>query len=58
MAVATKAIQQIESNPDLKQKVINAAKEGGLAGFEKAIDNPIGALITGAIKGWLEAKAE
>ena len=58
MVVATKAIEQIESNPDLKQKVINAAKEGGLAAFEKALDNPIGAFSIGAIKGWLEAKAE
>lgn len=58
MVVATEAIKQIESDPNWKQRVLNAAKEGGLAAFEKALDNPIGALITGAIKGWLEAKAE
>jgi uncharacterized protein YjbI with pentapeptide repeats len=58
MVVAAEAIKRIESDPTWKQRVINAAKEGGLAALEKALDNPVGALITGAIKGWLEAKAE
>lgn len=60
--VAEEAIKRIESDPTWKQRVINAAKEGGLAALEKTLektlDNPIGALITAAIKGWLEAKAE
>lgn len=58
MVVATEAINQIESNPTLKQRVINAVKEGGLAAFEKAIDNPAGAFIVAAIKGWQEVEAE
>ena len=55
MVVATEAIERIESDPTWKQRVINAAREGGLAAFEKALDNPAGAFITSAIKGWLEA---
>ncbi|CAN1209577.1 Pentapeptide repeat-containing protein [Tumidithrix helvetica PCC 7403] len=58
MVVAAEAIKLIESDPTWKQRVIAAAKTGGLAAFEKAFDNPVGALITGAVKGWLEAKAE
>ncbi len=58
MVVATEAIKRIESNPTLKQRIINAAKEGGLAALEKALDNPAGAFITSAIKGWLEAEAQ
>ena len=58
MMVATEAIKQIESDPNWKQRVINAAKEAGLAALEKAIDNPVGAVLTAGIKGWLEAKAE
>ncbi|MDJ0596546.1 MAG: pentapeptide repeat-containing protein [Pleurocapsa sp. MO_226.B13] len=58
MMVAVEAIKRIENDPTWKQRVINAAKEGGLAALEKALDNPVGVLITGAIKGWLEAKAE
>jgi hypothetical protein len=33
------------------------AKEGGLAALENALDNPAGAFITSAIKGWLEAES-
>jgi len=56
MVIAAKAIEQIENDPTLKQRVINAIKEGGLAAFEKAIDNPAGAFIVGAIKGWQEVE--
>ncbi|MBW4426965.1 MAG: hypothetical protein KME50_21595 [Nostoc desertorum CM1-VF14] len=54
MVVAAEAINRIESNPLLKERVINAVKSGGLAAFEKAIDNPVGAFIVGAIRGWQE----
>ena len=56
MVVAAKAVEKIEGNPTLKQKVISAVTEGGIAAFEKAIDNPAGAFIAGAVKGWKEAK--
>jgi len=58
MVVAAEVINRIESNPTLKKRVISAIKEGGLAAFEKAIDNPAGAFIVGAIKGWQEVEAE
>ncbi|MBD2525645.1 pentapeptide repeat-containing protein [Nostoc sp. FACHB-133] len=58
MVVAAEVVNCIESNPLLKKRVINAVKEGGLAAFEKAIDNPAGAFIVGAIKGWQEVEAE
>jgi hypothetical protein len=54
--VAAEAVKRIESDPAWKQRIVNAAKEGGLAAFEKAFDNPIGACIVGAIKGWQEAE--
>jgi hypothetical protein len=57
MVVATEVIKRIESDPTWKHRVIGAVKEGGLAAFEKAIDNPAGAFITGAIKGWQEVKS-
>ncbi|WP_181374353.1 hypothetical protein [Nostoc commune] len=58
MVVATKVIERIESDHIWKQRVVNAVKEGGLQAFEKAIDNPVGAFIVGAIKGWQEAEIE
>ncbi|MFM2314769.1 MAG: hypothetical protein RLZZ04_4045 [Cyanobacteriota bacterium] len=56
MILAAKAVEQIEGSATLKQKAINAVKEGGIAAFEKAIDNPSGAFIAGAVKGWQETK--
>jgi hypothetical protein len=54
MVVAAAAIDRIEEDSIWKQRVVNAVKEGGLAAFEKAIDNPAGAFVVGAIKGWQE----
>ncbi len=48
-----KAIEAIEKNPNLKQKLIEAAKKGGLAAFKKSFDNPIGAFIGTAIEVWM-----
>ncbi|MEG4088379.1 hypothetical protein [Microcoleus sp. Pol12B4] len=56
MVMATEVVKHLESNPTMKEKVIKAAIEGGLAAFEKAIDNPAGAFITGAIKGWQDSE--
>ncbi|NER29409.1 MAG: pentapeptide repeat-containing protein [Symploca sp. SIO1C4] len=58
MLVAAEVVKRIESNPNLKKRVVYALKEGGLAAFEKAIDNPIGAFVVGAIKGWQEVETE
>lgn len=55
MIVATETIKKIENDPNLKQKLISAATSGGLAAFEKTLDNPVGALVFGAIKPWQEA---
>ena len=55
MVVATKAIEKIESDPNWKKRVINAAKVGGVQALEKAIDNPFGAFVAGAIEGWQES---
>ena len=58
MVVAAEAVNRIENNPLLKERVINAVKSGGLAAFEKAIDNPVGAFIAAAIKGWQEVETK
>lgn len=55
MVVAARVIEQIESNPNWKQKTITAFKQGSLKAIET---NPIGAFVVGAIKGWLQPKAK
>ena len=56
-SVAIEAIDRIETNPDWKKRIVNAAKKGGLAamekGIEKATDSVIASTIAVAIKGWL-----
>ena len=54
MIVATETIKKIESDPNLKQKLISATTSGTLAAIEKALDNPVGAFVFEAIKGWKE----
>lgn len=53
MTVATKAIEQIENNPNWKQKAISAFKQGSL---DAIASNPIGAFVVGAIQGWQESE--
>ena len=48
-----KTIEVIKNNPNLKQKLINAAQKSGLEFLKKSFDNPVGALICGAIEGWM-----
>jgi hypothetical protein len=48
-----KTIEVIKNDPNLKQKLINAAQKGGLEFLKKSFDNPIGALIVGLIEGWM-----
>jgi len=58
MVAAAEVVKRIESDSTWKQRVLGAVKEGGLAAFEKAIDNPAGAFVVGAIKGWQGEEAE
>jgi uncharacterized protein YjbI with pentapeptide repeats len=48
-----KTIEVIKNDPNLKQKLINAAQKGGTEFLKKSFDNPIGALIGGLIEGWM-----
>lgn len=49
MAIATEAVKQIESDPSLKQKAINAAKGGAIEALKQT---SIGAIVVAAIEGW------
>ena len=51
MTAATEAIQKIESNPTLKPRAINAAKNGLMEGLKQ---NPVGAIVAGIIEGWMK----
>ena len=54
--VVGEAVDQIESNPTLKAKVINALKAGGTEAFKEAIDHPLVNILVATIEGWQDAE--
>jgi Pentapeptide repeats (8 copies) len=56
MAVVAEAVDQIESNPTLKARVINAFKAGGTEAFKEAINHPLVNILIATIEGWQEAE--
>lgn len=56
MAVVAEAADQIEKNPPLKARVINALKSGGTEAFKEAIDHPLVNVLVATIEGWQETE--
>ena len=52
MAVATEAIQRIENNPPLMQKVISALRAGGAAALEQSLSHPAASFVIAALEDW------
>ena len=53
--IAMKAIEAIENNPTLKERIINAGKEAGFAAIDAAVEHPAIKIFTAAIKGAIDA---
>ncbi|MEA5567790.1 pentapeptide repeat-containing protein [Anabaena sp. UHCC 0399] len=56
MTVVAKAVDEIESNPTLKARVIGALKAGGTEAFKELIDNPLINILLASIDGWQEVE--
>jgi hypothetical protein len=54
--ISAKAIEQIEKNPTLKARVVNALKEGGTTALESAIDHPAVKPVVAMLKGFMDVK--
>ncbi|AFZ23596.1 Leucine Rich Repeat (LRR)-containing protein [Cylindrospermum stagnale PCC 7417] len=52
--VGARAIEEIESKPTLKARVVNAIKEAGTEAFEKAVDHPAVSIVIAATKGFID----
>jgi hypothetical protein len=48
------AIESIENNPTLKDRILNAGKEAGWAALDAAVEHPAVKIITAAIKGAID----
>jgi len=56
VTIAAKAADEINGNPTLKARVINALKSGGTETFKEAVNNPIVNILVAIIQGWTETK--
>ncbi len=52
--LASKAADEIRTNPTLKARVIGALKSGGKEAFKEAVNNPLVNIMIAIIEGWLE----
>ena len=56
MAVATTAIQRIENNSNLRQRVLSALKTGGIQALGKMLDHPASTFVIAALEDWQKNK--
>jgi len=52
MLVVTKALEKIEENPDVKQRIVGALKSSGTEAFKALIDHPAIHILIAAMEGW------
>ena len=55
MMVGAKAIEEISNNPTLKQRFVNALKEGGTEALNQLIDHPAVSIVLAAGQGFMDA---
>jgi internalin A len=53
--IGAKAIEQIENNPTLRQRVVNALKEAGSTALEEAVDHPAVKIVVAGTRGFIDA---
>ncbi|MDJ0774116.1 MAG: hypothetical protein QNJ49_11940 [Mastigocoleus sp. MO_167.B18] len=56
MTVATTAIQQIENNPKLRDRIVSALKTGGIQALAQFLNHPAAAFVIGALDDWQKSK--
>ena len=48
--------QEIQKNPTLKARLVNALKSGGLEALKAIFNHPVFSIPAETVKGWLEAE--
>lgn len=56
MALATEAIQRIDSNPTLTVRILSALKVGSVKAFEQFLSHPAASFVIGALEDWEKTK--
>lgn len=56
MAIATEAIEYIDSNQTLAQRVLSALKAGGTQALAQLLNHPAASFVIGALEDWQKTK--
>ncbi len=56
MEVATTAIQRIENNSNLRQRVLNALKTGGIQALGQMLNHPASTFVIAALDDWQKSQ--
>lgn len=56
MVVAAEAINCIESNPTLMNRILSALKAGGIQALGQALNHPAASFLIGALEDWQKSK--
>lgn len=56
MAIATEAIEYIDSNQALAQRVLSALKAGGTQALAQLLNHPAASFVIGALEDWQKSK--
>ncbi|MBD2299064.1 hypothetical protein [Nostoc sp. FACHB-190] len=56
MAVATIAIQHIETNSKLRHRIISALKTGGIQALGQLLNHPAATFVIAALEDWQKSK--
>ncbi|NEP08285.1 MAG: hypothetical protein F6K25_04530 [Okeania sp. SIO2G4] len=54
--IVGEVMQEIEKNPSLKSRIIEALKQGGKEAFKELIDHPAVNILMASIDGWNNAE--
>jgi phage/plasmid primase-like uncharacterized protein len=52
----TAAVKEIEQNPELKERIINALEEGGKTALKKLVNHPAASIAIAIYDGWKAPK--
>jgi len=52
LKITTKAIEHIESNPKLSDKIVNALKAGSIQALAQFLNHPASSFVIGALEEW------
>ena len=56
VAIANEAIQHIDNDPKLTQRILSALKAGGTSALDSLLDHPAASFVIGALEDWQQTK--